>query len=258
MTAKKMPLKGSGKKGGAVFPRYDLEAAIVAAKRLVSKSHINPVAQDVYYSGVLQVSGGRAHMKSSALKQFGFLVGNTKDGFSASPRAKQIANLEEGPERAAALRHAAVAPRVFRGLFDAFHGDTVTKGRLKQRAADLNVHPDMLDSCVKVYLDSLSFAGLVTVSGEQVTHAQNIDVASSTKETEELEGEAVQDEQQSTETEVAAEEQQDEQQGEQTQQKTRISRTGRALIQVNITLDSSLDTEKLAKQLELLKKFGAL
>ena len=32
----------------------------------------------------------------------------------------------------------------------------------------------------------------------------------------------------------------------------------RAAIQVNVTLDSSLDTEKLEKQLALLGKYGAL
>ena len=32
----------------------------------------------------------------------------------------------------------------------------------------------------------------------------------------------------------------------------------RAVFNVNVTLDSSLDTEKLQKQLELLKRFGAI
>lgn len=34
--------------------------------------------------------------------------------------------------------------------------------------------------------------------------------------------------------------------------------SGRSVIHVNIELDSSLDTEKLQKQLELLRKYGAI
>jgi hypothetical protein len=34
--------------------------------------------------------------------------------------------------------------------------------------------------------------------------------------------------------------------------------SARSVIQINVTLDSSLDTEKLEKQLSLLRRFGAL
>ena|SRR5947207_5442895 len=34
--------------------------------------------------------------------------------------------------------------------------------------------------------------------------------------------------------------------------------SARSVVHVNITVDSSMDTEKLLKQLELLKRFGAL
>jgi hypothetical protein len=263
MGTKKAPMQGSGKKGGTIFPRFDLEDAVVAAKRLVSKAHTSAVPKDIYFSGVLQLSGPRAEMKSSALKQFGFLMGSTKDGFSASPIAKQVANLDEGPERASALRQAALTPKVFKGIFDAFHGDTVTKGRLKQRAAELNVHPDMLETCIKIYIDSLSLAELVSVEGDQVAHVPQptLSNASLADSPAEPEGSANDEEQKTGDVatgdaaELKAQSVTDAAKGKQSRMS---SSTARGLVNVSINLDSSLDTDKLERQLELLKRFGVI
>jgi hypothetical protein len=40
--------------------------------------------------------------------------------------------------------------------------------------------------------------------------------------------------------------------------KVNVQSGPRAVFNVNVTLDSSLDIEKLQKQLELLKRFGAI
>jgi hypothetical protein len=251
-------MPSGGKKGGAIFPRFNLDAAITAAKRLVSKSHSASVPRDIYFSGVLQVSGPRAEVKSSSIKQYGFLLGNAKDGFSASPLAKQVA-MSEGPERTAALKQAALSPKVFKGIFDAFHGDTVAKSRLKQRAGELNIHPDMLEMCVKIYLDSLTAAGLVSVNGDQITHlAEAAASPTATVGADDEEGAAATSEE-IGKAEPAQLIDKTKSEGDEKVQKDRITtRTGRALINVNISLDSSLDIDKLAKQLELLKKFGAI
>lgn len=251
-----------GKKGGSVFPRYDLESAVVAAKRLVSKSHIGPIAKDLYVSGVLQATGPRADIKSSSLKQYGFLLGSSKHGFQASDIAKQVAL--GGEDAAPALRKAALHPRVFSKMHEPFSGDSVSKAKLKQRAAQLGVHPDMLDLCVKIYVDSLTTAGLVRVEGDQVVHlAKPVAPIPSDEEAQVSDsGQASDlgsDHQDDTSQSASSVEQSVSKDREQDKRLGLTGmRTGRALINVNITLDSSLDTEKLEKQLALLKKFGAI
>jgi len=261
MSAKRSAIEGGGKKGGTIFPRFDLDTAVVSAKRLVSKSHTGPIAKDVYVSGVLQVTGPRADMKSSALKQFGFLLGNTKNGFEASALAKEVAL--GGDEAASGLKKAALSPKIFNKMFEPFRGDTVSKTKLKQRAATLKVHPDMLDSCVKIYLDSLGMAGLVAIHGDDVTHvpeAMATPLGSGDVDEESGQGGDAHGDTQVDRTKGggAADE------GDASRDKIigdpkKIStRASRALINVNISLDSSLDTEKLEKQLALLRKFGAI
>lgn len=255
MVAKKNTPPNGGKKGGAVFPRYDLEAAIDAAKRLVSKSHSAAVSKDIYFSGVLQVSGPRADVKSSALKQYGLLLGNTKEGFTASPLAKRIATADVA-DKAIAIKEAALSPRVFKGMFEAFRGDPITKTRLRQRASEMNVHPDVLDNCVKIYIESLSLAQLVRVQGDQVVHVAEPGAPLSNAE----------DAGDSEREDIAAKNREHDAAGTQSQvdpdttDTTRniAGRPGKASINVTISLDSSLDTEKLERQLALLKKFGAI
>jgi hypothetical protein len=153
-------------------------------------------------------------------------------------------------------QQAALRPAVFKAIFDTYHGDSVTRAKLKQRAADLKVHPDETESCVDTYVSSLELAGLVTVDGDQVRHsvANSIsnDVASAGLDEENgddsNEGETRDEGNQGTYKLPSADKN-----GE-------MEETGRprAVFNVNVTLDSSLDTEKLQKQLELLKRFGAI
>jgi hypothetical protein len=251
MAVAKKALPGSGKKGGAVFPRYALESSVGAAKRLVSKSHAGPVPKDIYFSGVLQATGPTAEIKASSLKQYGLVHGTAQTGLTATALAKTIASADD-PERAEALKKAALSPKIFKGIFDAFHGDAVNRSRLRQRASELNVHPDMLDVCAKIYVESLSFAGLVTVNGDQIAH-----VAAATHPPALPEGsdDAGVDEQLAVEGETSPASPED---GVKVDEPAGAHRPARATINVTINLDSSLDTEKLAKQLALLKKFGAL
>ena len=263
-TPAKKPPKG-GKLGGAVFPRMDLSEGVDCAKRLVSKTHTAAQPLDVMYSGVVRAKHGRGGEKVSALKQYGFLLGSTKDGFTASPSAKELVSAPE-PERAPHLKKAALKPKIFKALFDTFLGDAVSKGKLKQRAAELRVHPEMQDLCIEMYTKSLSLAGLVSIDGDQVAHVQGVDVPLEVKAGDADEGQAedAEDSQGASidgddagQADAAATAAQLTSKGDQ-QKNVRVGGAARAVIQVNITLDSSLDTDKLAKQLELLKKFGAL
>jgi hypothetical protein len=199
------------------------------------------------------------------------LKGDTKSHFSADGLAKKIAAAP--PEELVLLyRQAMLKPSIFKKLFDTFHGDTVSKAKLKQRAADLKVHPDETAKCVELYVSGMTTAGLVTVEGDQVKHVASSDVAAASvsntlAETEPETGDKASGGEESTDAEdgggegtgVPPKGSNDGEKVTKTQVLKGTSQSGpRAVFNVNVTLDSSLDIEKLQKQLELLKRFGAI
>lgn len=260
-----------GRKGGSVFPRVALIDAISYALKLVSKTHTAPQPQDVILSGVVGAKSGTGAVRMSALKQYGFLKGDVKTNFSADALAKKISAAP--PEELAALyREAVLRPTIFKKLFDTFHGDTVSKAKLKQRAADLKVHPDETATCVDLYLGGMTTAGLVTVEGDQVKHLASSDVAArpTVAHSEDAEPE-------SSDNDSEREELGETKNGTDTNDgvppkdipdsvsaakspavKEDVAQVPRAVFNVNVTLDSSLDIDKLQKQLELLQRFGAI
>lgn len=267
--ARQMP-KG-GRKGGSVFPRLALNDAVTYARKLVSKTHSARQPNDVILSGVIGVKGGIGAVRISALKQYGFLEGDSKTNFAADDLAKRIAAAP--PEELVPLyRQAMLKPTVFKKLFDTFHGDVVSKAKLKQRAADLHVHPEETATCVDLYVSGMTMAGLVTVDGDQVKHlaSSNVAAASAASAVIEAELETTEEEaggEESAETEgCGGEEAEVATNGTNADENTAKARAfkgagqsgPRAVFNVNVTLDSSLDIEKLQKQLELLKRFGAI
>jgi hypothetical protein len=269
-TAPKKAMPKGGKKGGAKFPRMDLETAVGYAKRLVSKTHIAPQPKDIIYSGVLDATGPRGDVKISAMKQYGFVAGDTKVGFSAADPAKRLVHAPP-EELQSHFRDAVLRPKVFKGLFDTFHGDAVSRARLKQRAANLNVHPDETESCVEIYIKSAQFAGLVSPDGDSYRHAPNATTGGFSPETtDEDEGDTQSGDSDSGEKEEGAPDSATQDNGSAgAQEPKRDSNANddrvagdavrpRAVISINVTLDSSLDTDKLQKQLEILKKYGAI
>lgn len=242
--AKKSGLKGR-RLGGTRFPRQPLGDALVWSKKLVAKTHLGPQVETIILSGVVGSSGTTGQIRLSTLKQFGLLSGDSK-GYVASDLAKRI-DAAPDEEKIALLRAAALKPPVFKTLFDTFHGDEVSTGKLKQLVSELKVHPDHAANCVNIYIKSLEFAGLLTADGDKALHSSAIKVenaegnldASESNRSDDVEEFAENDE------EVAEE--------------LAGSMSGRrAVFNVNVTLDSSLDTEKLERQLKLLKKFGAI
>jgi hypothetical protein len=134
---------------------------------------------------------------------------------------------------------------VFRALFETFAGDEVTLPKIKQQAANLDVHPENTDDCAAVFAASAVMAGLAHASGDAYVFATAADAVvaagePSPKETDQL-------------TDGA-------EQGALEREEENINppSKARAAVQVTINLDSSLDTEKLEKQLQLLRRYGAL
>lgn len=268
---KARPMPKGGRKGGSSFPRVALNDAIGYARKLVSKTHTAPQPKDVILSGVIGAKGGIGSVRLSALKQYGFLKGDHKSNFSADDLAKKIAAAPT-EELVPLYRQAMLKPTIFKKLFDTFHGDTVSKAKLKQRAADLKVHPDETATCVDLYLSGMTAAGLVTVEGDQVTHLASSDVAASAAASTAAEaepettgkesgGEALAEVEDSggEKTDEIAKGANDNEKVAKVQVLNGTGQSGpRAVFNVNVTLDSSLDIEKLQKQLELLKRFGAI
>lgn len=142
---------------------------------------------------------------------------------------------------------------------------------MKQRAAALNVHPEETANCVEIYIAGMTAAKLVTVEGDLVTHVASRGAAvvvdqSPTDESPSGTEEKEPNTEESTEIKNHDSEQSDvppsgsgdgEKFTKAAPQDTDSSGP-RAVFNVNVTLDSSLDIEKLQKQLELLKRFGAI
>jgi hypothetical protein len=262
--AKRVMPKG-GRKGGAIFPRIALKDAVDYAKKLVSKSHTAPITRDVLFSGVLGAKGGIGDTRASAVKQYGLMVGDQKSGFSAGELAKKV-SVSPPEELLPLLRQAALSPTIFKAIFDTFHGDAVTRAKLKQRAAGLKVHPDQADACVDLYVKTMEFAGLVAVEGDKIVHVPSSSLGAKPHD-EELqkkdEEEAGESEAESSEDDAVddnddGESESDAESGGVVGKVARRPAPPKAIININVSLDSTTDSDKLAKQLALLRKYGAL
>lgn len=244
---KKMP-KG-GRKGGRRFPQYPLNDAVKWADKLVSKTHGGPQPADLIKAGVVEAKSGAGDVRISALKQFDLMEGTSK-GYAATALAKELRSAPED-EKSSLYARAALKPEVFAAIYETYHGDSVPLAKLKQRAGDLQVHPDAAAKCVDVYVETMEFACLVSRDGDSIVHAAKGATTPLDRGEAHDEGES---------TEDSYERSQDDQHPADVQQDSGATgtRRGVATVQVNINLDSSLDTDKLQKQLELLRRYGAL
>lgn len=257
-TARKPP-KG-GRKGGALFPKINLQKALEYGKKLVAKTHVAPQPEDEILPGVFGNSGPDGKVRASALKQFGLMQGDAK-AYQASQLAKDIdASLTE--ERPALLQRAVLASKVFDKIFDTFHGDTVSKAQIAKRAKELGVHPESADECAQLFIDSAVTAVLGTLSGENISLINSRSVAATS--TESLAGQgAEQLEEHAEETEKQEAEAAEVEEGSvaknslDTQQRAQPT-APKSAVTVNLAVDSSSDPDKLEKQLKLLKQYGLL
>lgn len=126
MPDKPQPPKGKPK-GGARFPRHDLNACYTWSQKLVSKTHGGPQPEDVILAGVVETKGPNGQVKVSAMKQFGLVEGD-KTAYLASDLAKNLVNCPES-ERQKFLQECVLLPTLFRPVFDTFQGDSVSRSR---------------------------------------------------------------------------------------------------------------------------------
>lgn len=258
------------RKGGTRFPRETLETAAGFAAKLASKTHVSAQPADIIYPGVFnsKVGASTAEIRASALKQFGLMSGTTA-AYSATPLAKQLA-VAEGAERTRLLRIACLKPAVFAALFKTYHGDRASFANLRQRAGAENVHSEEVGKCVDLFADSAVFASLATRDGDGLRLISELDleagdaVKPAAPPTGEAPDEQVEDELGGSDlgavTDVVTPSGQSSQTSTaQPNPSAQIAHgSARSVVQVRFTLDSSFETEKLAKQLELLKQYGVI
>ena len=259
---KKMP-KG-GKKGGSQFPQLGLAEAASFTKKLVAKTHNGPVPAAIVLPGAFGSNGPTGQVRASALKQYGLMAGDTK-GYEATQLGK---DLDSAPpdEKKPHLRAAFLNAKVFRALFDTFSGDTVSVGKIRQQLSVLRVHPENVEKATSFFIEGAQSASLGQLEGENLTLVRSDFVRSELDQgsTDEDKSEATTSRIQSDESigisqsEVKDKVKDTSPRADEVESDDSPTRPVRAVINVSVSLDSSLDTDKLEKQLELLRKFGAL
>ena len=249
---KKQPVPKGGRKGGTVFPRISLEQALKYSDKLVRKTHTGPQPEKTILAGVFGNSGPLGRVRASALKQFG-LLGGKPSAYQASPLAKSIdAAVDE--EKVQLLQKAFLSSKLFSDLFTTYNGDAVAKGKIRQHALSLKVHPDTVEECVGLFLESAETAGLGKRDGDSIVLAKSAVVPDEQSNTDSDEQQA-----ESGVSETKAEDGAPAKQEPEGQRvRTDSSSHAKSGLNVTLTVDSSSDPDKLQKQLELLRKFGVI
>ena len=260
---KKMP-KG-GRKGGTIFPRIGLKQALDYSKKLVSKTAIAPQPEATILAGVFDNAGPEGQVRASALKQFGLMDG-TAAAYRATQLARDIDGAADDAERLPFIRRAMLSSKVFRELFETYHGDQATKAKIRGRTQQLGVHPDLGDKCADLFMASAETAGLATreADGIRLVAATDASAPSSLGG----EGPVLVEAEGQLENDGTPEVREETQHPEAPTPTAgpAVAAAGApaprprtaADVSVNLTVDSSLDGDKLAKQLALLRSYGLI
>ena len=256
-TAKKAGPPKGGRKGGTGYPKVKLEQAVAFAKKLVGKTHTGPMPASTILPGVFKSGGSTGKIRASALKQYGLLSG-TPTAYKASQLAKDIDAASDAETRSPLLHQAFRTPKLFSQILDTYQGDTVTKGKIEQRAKGLEVHTDSAGDCAQIFIDSAVFAGLATVNGDSISLIQTeakivppLPTGSEETDDSDLEDNG-------EESEEMPDAEVDGKQDTKGAGKLAAKARQKANANLNLTVDSTTDPEKLEKQLKLLRQFGLL
>jgi hypothetical protein len=234
---------GFKKKGGTMFPRINLEQAIGYAKKLAARTQVAPQPADIILQGVFGSSKSTGEIRASALKQFRLMEGTSK-GYKASKLAVDICS-SPANELQTLHQAACLAPKIFKKLFESFQNDSITFASIRQQAVNLGAHLDSADECVKIFIESLTYAGLA--------HQDKDNIVISSKPVAVVKPPQSMGESPEVEVETSGS-------GENTDpislDPSRVSAIPG--FQVKINLDSTMDPDKLERQLKLLKQFGVI
>ena len=253
-----------GRLGGTSFPRVGLEAALKFAATLVTRTHTTPLPSEMVLVAVFGASGWRGKEKASALRMYGLLEGDTN--LTATKLAREI-NAAPDEEKKVLWRQAFLKPPIFADLYTGFQGADVSPAKLRQLALTKEIHPQLGDTCVEIFVEGAVTCGLATEHDNVVrllpqTADVTIPEPSKPEPALELPGEEeIEQERERAATPAAAAIVPPKQ-----EHRARTTDIGgeeapsRSKVQVNLNLnvDSSTDPETLRKQLEYLEKFGVI
>ncbi|MBX7531815.1 hypothetical protein K3165_02620 [Qipengyuania sp. 1XM1-15A] len=235
-----------GGKTAAQFPTHDLAQCIAWAERLVSKTHSAAQPLDIIYAAVVDAKGWRGRAKLSAMEQFGLAIYDG-DTVEATDLAKEISRAPED-ERGSSLKSAALTPKLFNAVYSTFSGDKVSLAKIRQRLLELGAHPDKVEKCVEIYSATLTFADLASLEGDQLTHGQAAKTAQTSG--------SLSSSEQAHDIPTSTEDQELEE--TRNMEPQNFLGRGRSAVEINISIDSTLDVEKLEQHLKLLKRYGAI
>jgi hypothetical protein len=255
-SAKKTSPPKGGRKGVTGYPKVKLEQAVAYAKKLVGKTHTGPQPALTILPGVFGSATTTGKIRASALKQYGLLSG-TSSAYKASQLAKDIDAAPDAGTRSPLLQQAFRNSKLFSQILDTYQGDTVTKGKIEQRAKGLEVHTDSAEDCAQIFMDSAAFAGLGTVTGDSISLIKSevtvVPPLPADEDTDDFDiDENGGESEEPADAEVAGNQDQN------NAGKPAAKSGQKANVNLNLTVDSTTDPEKLEKQLKLLRQFGML
>ena len=262
---KKAEMPKGGRKGGKIFPGIGLEQALSYAKRLVSKTAVAPQGEATILAGVFDNAGSDGKIRLSALKQFGLIEG-TSAAYKATKLARDIEIASDDTEKQPLIRQALLTSKVFQELFNTYQGDQASRPKIRGRVQQLGVHPDVSEDCTEVFVNSLITAGLAVNDGDGIRLVPATQIGK--QPTDSGGDEAPEDVDAGTPGNSEATLQGGE--GAKAQEmmplKRELPENGVATprprtaadVTVSLTVDSSLDGDKLEKQLNLLRRYGLI
>lgn len=227
------------KKGGTIFPRYDLGDILESGnvKRLADQTHTKSIDLAQLNSGVfgLRAKSSTGKVRLSAMRQFG-LVEGLYNKLRATDLAKKISlETKGGEERRRLLQQSFLNAKSFKKVFSPFSGDSVTFDKIAVYAVDpVRVHPGNKESFAKIFARSAEACGLGKIEGNSVNLSRKL------KPT--------------TDEDQAKPKASKEQDGP----KRPTRETLQAKPGITIKLDSTLDPKKLEDHLKLLREYGLI
>ena len=157
-----------------------------------------------------------------------------------------------------------LSAKVFQELYNTFQGDQTSKAKIRGRAIQLGVHPDAAESCTEMFVSSLITAGLASVEadGMRLIPATQLDVQVPERVSNGPEDDIGEDGAPSSGAEPRSAEAEEPAKAEQTRTQNENGAVPRprtaADVTINLSVDSSMDFEKLEKHLALLRRYSLI
>ncbi len=142
------------------YPKLNLEEAVEQTRRVYQAEHMHvadkvAVAQDLGYKGL----NGSSARFITALKHYGLLEEPERDRVRVSDDAMTVLELpKDDPERAEALRRAAIRPQVFADLQEHYEGDPPNSDvSIRHYLLRKKFLPQAADEVIRLYRANLQF-----------------------------------------------------------------------------------------------------